>query len=337
MKRVIIGIHGLGNKPPKYVLQKWWKESMLEGFKTHNVDKDIPCFELVYWSDILYERPLNNWANDAENELFLEEPYQKAPEVIEREDHSIRLKLTDFLSDQLNKIFLNEDKTLNYSFLTDLILKKYFKDLNAYYHKEGASNKEVRNKTRDLVRNRVAKVIKKYKGYEIFIVAHSMGSIVAFDVLTYFIPEIDIHTFVTIGSPLGLPLVVSQIAAENKRHSNGNSEMVTPPGIKNHWYNMADIMDHIALNFKLADDFAPNERNVTPQDFLVENNYEINGSKNHHKSFGYLRTPEFSNVLSEFIGDEPLKFGQRIRAVLQAFIRRLKEQLEKFKGKLSRI
>ena len=33
MAKVIIGIHGLGNKPPKDILEKWWKLSIEEGFK----------------------------------------------------------------------------------------------------------------------------------------------------------------------------------------------------------------------------------------------------------------------------------------------------------------
>jgi len=33
MAKIIIGIHGLGNKPPKNILNAGWKASMFEGIK----------------------------------------------------------------------------------------------------------------------------------------------------------------------------------------------------------------------------------------------------------------------------------------------------------------
>ena len=121
-----------------------------------------------------------------------------------------------------------------------------------------------------------------------------------------------IHTLVTIGSPLGLPIVVGKIAAEQKITPNRRSIMSTPPGITDKWYNFADIMDNVALDYKLADNFTENDNGVLPKDYLVNNNYEINGIKNPHKSFGYLRTPEFSKSLNDFIGEEKLNIGQKV-------------------------
>ena len=322
MKKIIIGIHGLGNKPPQDLLHKWWKDSIIEGLQSHGINKQLPDFELIYWADILYEKPLDYFEKDPENPYYLDEPYKEAPEAVEVEDHSLRQKINDFISDQLNKIFLDDDKTLNYSFLTDMILKKYFRDLDIYYTQECEDIGDISCKARDLIRNRIAKSISKYKDYEILIVAHSMGSIIAFDVLNYIIPDKKINTLVTIGSPLGLPVVVGKIAAEQKSKNHGESIMATPPGITSKWFNMADIMDHVALNYKLADDFIANKGLVSPKDFLVQNNYQVNGKKNPHKSFGYLRTPEFSAILNDFIGDKPLNIGQKVLVMAIGFFRR---------------
>ena len=46
-----------------------------------------------------------------------------------------------------------------------------------------------------------------------------MGSIVAYDVMTQYAPDVSIDTFVTIGSPLGLPIIKSKIVAERKKSS----------------------------------------------------------------------------------------------------------------------
>ena len=334
MRNVIIGIHGLGNKPPKLLLQKWWKDAMIEGLNRSGIQQRLPKFELVYWADILYEKPLNRWEKDKDSPYFLDEPYIKAPKDIIDEKHPFKEKLFGFISDQLNNIFLNDDNSLNYSFITNAILKKYFRDLEVYYREECKDENKVNSKARNLIQERLVKYITKYKNHDIMIIAHSMGSIITFDVLSFLIPEARINTLVTIGSPLGLPIVVSKIAAEQKKKVKARSIMATPPGVTSNWFNFADINDHVAINFELSDDFRENERGILPTDFLVNNNYEINGEINHHKSFGYLRTPEFSKILSNFIADEKLNVWQKVLKTVQGFVEKVKEQYKNVKDKL---
>ena len=335
MKKVIIGVHGLGNKPPKYLLKRWWQKSMLEGLKKGGHKKVLPEFELVYWADILYDEPLNLWESNKESPYYLYEPYKKSPKDFYLEDHPITQKIVGFISDQLNRIFLNPDMTLNHSFITDAILKRYFRDLEIYYNEECKDEFDMTCKAKELIRRRVVDTIYRYRDYEIMIIAHSMGSIITFDALTFVIPEIKINTLVTIGSPLGLPVVVSKIAAEQKKMINGKSIMSTPPGVTDSWYNLADILDRVALNYKLGDDFNKNENGVIPRDYLVQNDYEIDGDKNHHKSYGYLRTPEFSNILNEFIGDEKLSVTKKVFGKVQQIVENMKLQSEKVRDRLN--
>jgi hypothetical protein len=335
MKKVIIGIHGLGNKPPKYLLNKWWKDAMLEGFDSQGIKKKLPKFELAYWADILHDKPLNYWEKDKKSPYYLDEPYKKASKNFIVEDHSFRMKLVDYLVNQLNKIFLNDDKSLNYRFITDFIIRKYFSDLDVYYRDECKDESNVTCKAKDLIRKRIVETIKKYDNYEIMIIAHSMGSVICLDALNFLIPDLKINTLVTIGSPLGLPVVVSKIVAEQKIRLNGESILATPPGVTNKWYNLADIMDKVALNYKLSDDFIQNKAGVAPEDFLVINNFEIGKLKNPHKSYGYLRTPEFSKILSDFIGEEKINLIQKLRNVLQKMLEKMKTQRDRVKDKLN--
>lgn len=304
MKKVIIGIHGLANKPEKDLLQRWWRDSMSEGFKINGVDKNLPDFELVYWADIIYDKPLDPFERDVKSEYYLDEPYVKSAGVVEEETHPLRQKFNDFISERLNKIFLNEDRSLNYEFVTDMLLSRYFNDLELYY--------SIQTKTiRERIRERVVQVIKKYKGYEICILAHSMGSIIAYDVLSYLLPDVKIKTLITIGSPLGLPIVTAKIAEEHKLLGMDASVLKTPPGVVGRWFNLADLKDPVAINYSLSDDFAPNALGICPVDYVIINDYQINGTKNPHKSFGYLRAKEFSNIIGEFIGIKHLNFVQR--------------------------
>jgi hypothetical protein len=50
---VIIGIHGLANKPPRDEKMGWWKRALIEGLK-RNCSKttDELSFDFVYWADL---------------------------------------------------------------------------------------------------------------------------------------------------------------------------------------------------------------------------------------------------------------------------------------------
>ena len=317
MANVIIGIHGLGNKPPRQLLEHWWKLAMVEGLKANNFNILFPKFEMVYWADVLYDKALSKSEKDINSPWYLNERYVKAPKDFPLENHDTREKIVDYLGQQLNNVFLNDDLSLNYSIITDTIVHRYFKDLEAYYAESLNVGKDKVCKAKDLIRKRLLEVLEKYKDDNIMLVSHSMGSIVAFDVLKFNAPHININSFITLGSPLGLPVVITKIAAEQKQIYTDGMQMATPAAVLKNWYNFADILDKVAFNFKLADDFSENLHGIKPIDFLVVNNYETEEIRNPHKSFGYLRTPEFSKVLHEFIATEQLTH-------FQTFIRKIK-------------
>jgi len=48
MGKIIIGIHGLGNKPSRKIRKEWWRQSIEEGRQKYtNFKGDVRC-ELVY-------------------------------------------------------------------------------------------------------------------------------------------------------------------------------------------------------------------------------------------------------------------------------------------------
>lgn len=326
MANVIIGIHGLGNKPPREVLENWWKMALQEGLAAKKFNTSLPKFELVYWADILYEKPLSENENE-DSHYFLDEIYVQAPKEFQFEDHSTRRKVIDFMGKQIKRLLLNKDYSLNYSGITDAILEKYFKDLDAYYSNDTLNKNCETCKTKELINQRLIQVLEKNRKNNIFLIAHSMGSIIAFEVLKFAKPEIPIHTLATIGSPLGLPPVISKIADEQKQYKTEKINMATPDSIFRNWFNFSDILDKVAFDYKLADDFTENQNGIKPMDFLVINNYEINGKRNSHKSFGYLRTPDFSTVLNNFILSESKSWGEKLLRTLSKILRRMKSNL----------
>ncbi|TFH00985.1 MAG: hypothetical protein E4H13_06035 [Calditrichales bacterium] len=311
MKKIIIGIHGLGNKPAKLLQERWWRKSISEGFrKCHIPIKTLP-FELVYWADIIHSKSLKQWIKDPENPLYIEEPYHPGKKQLTAAPVNMRSKIYKYIESQLDKIFLNEDMTLNFAGVTDKIIHRYFGDLELYYAEDPA--------TREAICQRLRDQLQRYKGYDIMLIAHSMGSIIGYDVLTRLSGELKISTFVTIGSPLGLPVITSRMFDTIKSRQAGVG-LVAPESIEHKWYNLSDEDDHVALDHTLADDYAKNSRGIGAIDILVHNDYEISGKRNPHKSYGYLRTPELIGIIRDFLADADVPFISKTYHSIRNFI-----------------
>ncbi len=302
MGRVIIGIHGLGNKPDKRTLKDWWEISMMEGLEAAGLKARLPEFEMVYWADIMHKAPLDKNVDNPDSQYYIDEVYKPSPKNFDPAEKKIHKKLLRFLGNQINKIFLNEDFTLNYSFIADFIVRKYFQSLEIYYNEECKEKHAGDCKVKELIKQRLADVLEKHKNNEIMLVCHSMGSIIAYDVMSFLSPSVKINSFITIGSPLGLPLIVSKIAAQYKKKEKGKKDMITPPGVYGKWHNFYDVLDRISLNHKLCARYRANSHGVKPADYEVINDYHNQeGVHNPHKSYGYLRCREFTTALNDFL------------------------------------
>src|SRR4051794_17099788 len=56
---VIVGIHGLANKPPVDEKRRWWEAAIREGLLRNCVYSNPEIrFEFIYWADLRYDQPL---------------------------------------------------------------------------------------------------------------------------------------------------------------------------------------------------------------------------------------------------------------------------------------
>src|SRR4051794_39011675 len=201
---VIIGIHGLANKPPIEEKREWWRQALLEGLSRNcgKTTDELP-FDFVYWADLRYADPVLKPQNT--------QPYWKAEgtgpfpayrshkwvEIINVASQIIGAEV-DFL-----------ETHTGVSNIGAFVLERELTDLAGYYEDKVFQKK---------VRDRLLQKLKQYKERRIMLISHSMGTIIAYDVLRLLgreDPQFRVDHFVTIGSPLGMPHVKFKIAQEN--------------------------------------------------------------------------------------------------------------------------
>lgn len=300
-RKVVIGIHGMGNKPPPEVLKQWWLDSLYEGL----ADSGIPChafrFELVYWAHHLHPEPYDLNLDDKDDSLFLDEPYVPSPGKPAPQPSRLRRKTLGFLEKLLDRLLLKDDLTVNYKSITDSIIRKYFEDLETYYSSDCIGEEQKDCPARKAIRADLLALLRKFRRFDILLISHSMGTIISYDVLNEDTRDVNVHTYVTMGSPLGLPVIISRFVQERRAAIPEFDAVTTPPAVQQRWYNLSDLEDRVAFNYDLGDDYGPNARGVGADDKIVYNDYEVDGAPNHHKVYGYLRTKEMAAILHDFL------------------------------------
>lgn len=147
------------------------------------------------------------------------------------------------------------------------------------------------------------------------VVAHSQGSMIAYEVLRKLDPaRYDVALFVTIGSPLGLPSVRSMFKQSLKK-----KKLPFPPCVR-HWYNVADRLDPVALDGNLADDIEnPGQRYSN----LQGEGINTDSPRNPHSGSGYLSNPQVRAKVRGVVG---VGFDQPVSNTV--LIKDLSDQLE---------
>jgi hypothetical protein len=114
-------------------------------------------------------------------------------------------------------------------------------------------------------------------GDETVVVSHSLGTVVAYNILRDSDANWNISKFVTLGSPLAVTAIKQALAPLNRPSNIGS------------WFNARDPKDVVAL-FPLSEDYFPAQP--------IENKNDVeNGSENHHGIEWYLSDPEVASSI----------------------------------------
>jgi hypothetical protein len=306
----VVYVHGNGNKPAPDPLKSTWDRALF-GANPRAQAVAAPLSRMAYWADLRYPAPLPDPDADvlesfAVEEGAVEETLHPAELIVEAlmEAHASALVETPAPGGTMPSGETPQGGALDswlqeMAYVADAIVqgeaeppsaeealplpraarvaifralvKRTFADVYAYFF-GGAG---------DAMRGRLRSTLAEVDGPAV-VIAHSLGSIIAYDVLREAGPRRDIPLLLTVGSPLGVTEIQDLVT----------TPLRVPDGVAA-WRNVADGRDLVALDRTLRPEYAPADR-VT--DFLV-----VNDSANHHGIRQYLSTAPVRDAVDALV------------------------------------
>lgn len=186
-------------------------------------------------------------------------------------------------------------------FVKRRLMKEYLRDVHHYlFNEEFEPRPGASYRVRDEIRRRLLHALKEgaaaADGGKHVLVSHSMGTVIAYDVLkrVHDCPAID--GLMTIGSPLGLDEVQDKLRPEDRGHGWSRDDGFPHERLRGKWVNVFDRLDPVAgFDCFIANDY---RRGGQKQ---VEDVEEPNWGKWRHNISNYLRGKKLRGWLGEML------------------------------------
>jgi hypothetical protein len=214
-------IHGIANKPARDELLDLWRVALLDNGGV-DLDEAGVSMSLVYWADMLYPEPLPQAyaLESSESDLGQTAPEQAAdlawlPELpLDEQAFVVALGLKTGLDprspgapEQADVVTGSPLEAVPLpGFLKKRLMKIWLRDVHHYLYDVTFSPRpgESYQLRRDIRRRTVDALRQGQPTGPRVVVAHSLGTVIAYDVLTALDEAPPIDALITLGSPLGL-------------------------------------------------------------------------------------------------------------------------------------
>ncbi|MBU2712910.1 hypothetical protein [Zooshikella harenae] len=319
-KRIIV-VHGRAAKPKQNEKYRLVYKALSHGLSRYSdevaqmvISKVVPI-ELVYFGDVTnaliwasHQRPqkkivtdfLTQWDYSYEQngryDAAMESLFDIKQQSSDAYSH-LKFQLNHFSSASDSIGFISH--IVNLLGVNDEIINSIMPDLGAYF-KYRIIGSLIRYRLQELL------VPALHKGDDICIISHSLGCVVAYDVLWKLsrmseynaLHDKKINLFITVGSPLGEPAVAKQLydvhEPEDGRYPRNISE----------WHNFSAADDFVSRDIRHADCFYPMyQRQLVDliQDHIVYNFWVGEHGLNPHKFYGYLDNLSVTRIIAEWL------------------------------------
>lgn len=300
-------IHGIANKPPPDDLLRILREAVAGGPEPAPLGDLGVSSSLVYWADLLYEKPEDNLSAYERVEEDTAEAIDgggNAPSPVPRSAEeaafieALRGHLTGFSEEELEGAEPPpvpadpqgelERIPLPWS-IKKRFLKAYLRDVHHYLFDVdfGPPGRPVVRIQQTIRRRFVDALTDPAVTRPHVIVSHSMGTVIAYDCLKRVADCAPVDGLITLGSPLGLDEIQDKLQPGWTRKDGYPSEKVALA-----WFNAADRLDPVCgLAPSLARDFRRDGASRV-EDVKVDN-----GGFWRHSIQKYLRQPAMRRAL----------------------------------------
>jgi hypothetical protein len=287
------------NKPPAAVLKDQWDRALFGvkmGERTH----------MAYWADIRYPQPLSSTMAQS-----LEQEYSTLHSALSQEDFVedtvsrvsqgaqarafARALATRMLSQSRPALARTIGRSeyhaqVNFpDWFTRWFVRSFTPDVAAYFFDQ---------EQRRQIQHRLRQWLDSGPG-PFVVVAHSLGSIVAYDVLHEMGRKgAGIPLWITVGSPLGIEEIQQRVRRP-----------LSVPAKVGHWHNFAARFDIVSVDRSLADEYRPKSR-ITDHPITTTGILD-----NPHAVEGYLGHPEVRSAIAAVVGH---RFGDPAKSFVIA-------------------
>ncbi|MEL7014310.1 MAG: hypothetical protein AAFO72_13670 [Pseudomonadota bacterium] len=334
MAQRIILIHGRSTKPCKKDHAKLLERALLQGLNRVDPEKAAKVANGTVPVDYVYYGDVNNsimaqTSQKIRDELTATDPdaesspnapclpsdgYAEAIDDLKRfrtfnkraYKTVIRENDSQTWLDNLARLASTVSALATATLLNEVVIKYATEDLAAYLMQRTIGSR---------IRERLHTPLKTalINGDDVCLVAHSMGTMVSYDVLWKFsrmseykdvqMAQNPVSLFLTLGAPLGEAGVKANLYdADERNHRDGTDKF--PKDIIKSWHNIAAHDDFISHDPSLKDDFRPMLKfNYVDEivDHRIYNCWAFRGEANPHKFYGYLANPKTAGLIADWM------------------------------------
>lgn len=306
MNKTILLIHGRNFKPSQSIWQKLWGDAV-----RHGIERDRPN-SLAAWDDC--QRDFIYYG-DVSNELLSQELDTAIPDYAGTTLQTLKrlkeLQADDFTRERFEAIggwaWLAEAAAdllsgpASAMGLGQFLVESFAPDIREYWNADSQFGSDVRYPLIQPLRKAID------RGGEILVIAHSLGSMIAYDTFWKFCRAAEyrpqycnkkIDLFLSLGSPLS-----DETVKQYLKGARASGVRRYPNNIR-HWVNVAAEDDLVAHDETVANDYREMLdygliESITDQ--RVFNMGTVNGESQPHNDLCYLLHPFVVNTIADWV------------------------------------
>jgi len=252
-----------------------------------DIAANLHCFDVVSWTYDFYRTHRDIALDAASIDAVIDQDGATQADVAEASSWKRRLARWVFSLGDVMPFLIPHIATER--------MELHLRDLRRYV----SNNNDIAEHTRQMLKVRLRAAVEAKR--PILLIAHSMGSVIAYDSLWQMAhshgDHLRVDQLLTLGSPLGQNYI--------QRRLQGKSESIERryPNNVRHWVNLTSVGDLTAIKPSLANEFGEMlELGLVDsiEDADLYNYFRLDGELNVHAEYGYLANDVTAKVVTDW-------------------------------------